>query len=265
MVLAREHTIVGVDLAPFPSAIPNVTSHIGDIHVFDWRPLLEGVDAVVHFAALHAPHRATHSREDFLATNVEATYRLIEASRESGTTRFLLASTTSVYGRSMRTKDRAAWVTEALVPDPEDIYDETKLAAEAHCRDAFTSNFTTVALRFSRSFPEPLPLMAMYRLYRGVDALDVAQAFRLALAAPLRAFHALNVSGETPFQESDCELLMFDAPTVLLNRCPDIVDEFARRSWPLPVSIDRVYVIDGAKQRLGYCPKYPWHTALDKD
>jgi UDP-glucose 4-epimerase len=106
--------------------------------------------------------------------------------------------------------------------------------------------------------------MAMYRLYRGVDARDVAQAFGRALAAPLDAFHAVNVSGATPFQQSDCEALMFDAPTVLRERCPAIVEEFARQGWGLPASIDRVYVIDGAKQRLGFCPEYTWQQVLDQ-
>jgi UDP-glucose 4-epimerase len=263
--LSQQHNVVGIDLCPLPHANAQFTTHVADIReVADWRPMLEGVEAVVHFAALHAPHRETHSRDDFRATNVEATHRLLEAARLSGVSRFLLASTTSVYGKSMRRKDRAAWVTEDLVPEPEDIYDETKLAAEAICRDAFASNFATMALRFSRSFPEPLPLMAMYRLYRGVDGRDVAQAFGRALTVSVDEFHALNVSGATSFHESDAEALMFDAPTVIRHRCPEIADEFARRGWALPASIDRVYVIDRAKQHLGFCPEYSWQQVLDK-
>jgi nucleoside-diphosphate-sugar epimerase len=266
-IVARElglrHQVVGVDLAPAAPDAQLAAQHVADIrHIQDWRPLLDGVDAVVHFAALHAPHRETHSRADFFATNVDATARLIDAARQSGVRRFLLASTTSVYGRAMRSKSRAVWVTEELLPDPEDIYDETKLAAEALCRQAFSSEFNTCALRFSRSFPEPLPLMALYRLYRGVDGRDVAQAFARALVAPLASFQAYNVSGATPFLEEDGDALMADAPSVLRLRCPDFVEAFAARGWPLPGSIDRVYVIEKAARDLGYAPQYGWSAVL---
>ncbi|NJR72225.1 MAG: NAD(P)-dependent oxidoreductase [Gammaproteobacteria bacterium] len=160
--LATSHTVFGIDLAPAAH-----TKYIADIcAITDFSPYVNGIDAIVHFAALHAPHRETHSRDAFYATNVDATARLIAAAKAAGVNRFVLASSTSVYGRAMRSTERAVWVTEALVPIAEDIYDETKLAAEALCRDAFATNFITTALRFSRSFPEPLPLMAQYRLHR---------------------------------------------------------------------------------------------------
>ncbi len=258
-ILSRQHQVIGVDLAAAPT-----THHIADIcRITDWQPYLDGVDAVVHFAALHAPHRNTHTRANFWDTNVDATARLLAAAKQCGVTRFVMASTTSVYGKAMRSRERAVWVTEDLVPIPEDVYDETKLAAEALCRDAFTETFVTMALRFSRSFPEPPPVMALYRLYRGVDARDVAQAFSHALVAPLDRFEALNISGATPFIKADCEALMHDAPRVLLKRCPQLVEAFAARGWPLPKSIDRVYVIERAARLIGYQPAYLWQTVLD--
>jgi len=72
------------------------------------------------------------------------------------------------------------WVTESLLAIAEDIYDETKLTAEAFCRDAFVPDFLITALRFSRSFLEPLPLMAQHRLHRYMDAREVVSAFSLA-------------------------------------------------------------------------------------
>jgi len=142
---------------------------------------------------------------------------------------FLLASSTSVYGSSMGIRHSAVWVTEALLPEAEDIYDETKLAAEQLWCDAFSPTFVTAALGFSRSFPEPLPLMALYRLYRGVDAGDVAQLFSLALAAPLTQFEAIKISGETPFVEGDCAHLFTNSPEVLRERVPKLVDAYLHR------------------------------------
>jgi UDP-glucose 4-epimerase len=260
-VLAQAHEMVGID-----TDAGALTTHQQDIvSVANWAPLLDGVDAVVHFAALHAPHRATHSRAAFYDTNVHATARLIEAAKSAGVARFVMASTTSVYGRAMRSRERAVWVNEELTPAAEDIYDETKLAAEALCSAAFAPTFVTIALRFSRCFPEPPPLMTLYRLYRGVDARDVAQAFSLALTAPLSAFAALNVSGATPFVPSDVDALMHDAPSVLSMRAPELVSAFAARTWPLPTSIDRVYAIDLARRVLGYAPAYGWQSCLPGD
>lgn len=260
--LAALHDVVGVD-----AAAGNFTRHVADITEMtdgDWRYRLEGVEAVVHFAALHAPHRTTHTRSEFMRTNVDATSRLLDAARRCGVKRFLLASSTSVYGRAMRpTRNEAIWVTEKLEPDAEDIYDETKLAAEQLCREAFTTEFVTAALRFSRSFPEPLPLLALYRLYRGVDARDVAQAFARALEAQLRQFEALNVSASTPFRQGDCQALYADAPAVLQQRCPALVAAFAKRRWELPPSIDRVYVVEKATDLLGYRPQYDWRQVLE--
>lgn len=260
-ILAQSHEVCGFDLVPGPN-----TRYVGDITAIrDWRPYFAGVDAVVHFAALHAPHRETHSRDAFYALNVQATERLLDAAREAGVRRFLLASSTSVYGRAMRTaKDtgRAAWVAETLDPEPEDIYDETKLTAEALCRAAYSESFKTTALRFSRCFPEPLPLMTVYRLHRGIDARDVGQAFELALRRPSESFEVFNVSGATPFHEGDCEMLWRDAAQVLKTRVPELVSAFERRGWELPTKIDRVYVPEKAMSVLGFSPQFGWRDLL---
>ena len=257
-MLAHTHEVIGVDMAP-----STTTSIVADItRINDWRSQLRDTDAVIHFAALHAPHRETHSAAQFRATNVDATRRLLDAARDAGVKRFLLASSTSVYGKAMRKQNAAAWVTEELQPEAEDIYDETKLAAEQFCRDAFSPTFITTALRFSRSFPEPLPLMALYRLYRGVDARDVAEAFGLSLTAQLARFEAFNISGETPFLKEDCEGLALAPADVLQRRAPELVAEFSRRHWPLPAGIDRVYVIEKAKAGLNYAPQFGFREVL---
>lgn len=258
--LAQHHDVIGVDVVRSPT-----TSIVADItQIRDWKPYLNGVDAVVHFAALHAPHREIHSEAQFRRTNVVATRHLLEAARDASVKRFLLAGSTSVYGKAMRDKTAAVWVTEQLQPVSEDIYDETKLTAEQLCREAFSPSFTTAVLRFSRCFPEPAPLMALYRLYRGVDARDVAQAFSLALAVEFTRFEAINISGETPFFAEDCEQLYKEAPQVLRIRAPILVEEFSQRKWPLPESIDRVYVINKAQAMLGYKPRFGFRELLDE-
>jgi nucleoside-diphosphate-sugar epimerase len=160
-------------------------------------------------------------------------------------------------------QDQAVWVTEALTPRPRDIYDITKITAEELCRHfALSMGLSTICLRTARFFPEPPELMALYRLYRGVDVRDAAAAHVLALTYQDLLFEVFNIAAPSPFLESDMPALLQDAPSVLQERVPEAVQVFAQRGWRLPTSIDRVYVIEKAKQQLKYRPVYTFQKYI---
>lgn len=259
--LALRHRVIGVDRRRGP-----LTTSVVDIRdTTRIAVLCRGVDAIVHTAALHVPDLAGHAPAEFHSVNVDATRRLLQAAGEGGARRFVYTSTTSLYGDAMLPHDGAAtWVTEALTPRPRDVYDETKLAAEEACRAAAGAGMSCVSLRMSRCFPEDARLVAIYRLYRGVDADDVAQAHELALTADLPAFETFNVSARPPFEAADCHALFTDAESLLTGRIPWIRAEFARRGWQLPRSIDRVYVVDKAMERLGYRPVHDFASLFSR-
>jgi len=249
--LSLRHQVTGFDQRPGP-----LTTAVGDVRD---TPLLAGIcagmDAVVHTASLHVPDLAARSADDFRDVNVHATRRLLQACGEAGVGRFVYTSTTSLYGDALVPDAGAAvWVTEDLAPRPRDIYDETKLAAETACTDAARAGMSCVSLRMSRCFLEAPRVIAIYRLYRGVDADDVAQAHELALAAPTAGYNVFNVSAPQPFAIADCPRLLTGADAVIRERYPWAQAEFARRGWQLPRSIDRVYVVDKAITGLGYRP-----------
>lgn len=250
--LKLRHQVAGFDLRPGP--LTTVTGDLRDTALLARQ--LAGVEAVVHTASLHVPDLARRSAAEFREVNVAATRRLLAACGEAGVRRFVYTSTTSLYGDAMLARGAAVWVTEALAPQPRDVYDETKLAAEEACREAARTGLACVALRMSRCFPEEPRLVAVYRLYRGVDAEDVAQAHELALAAPAAGFAVFNVSAPSPFLEADCPRLLSDAASVIAEREPRAAAEFARRGWELPRSIDRVYVVERAIAGLGYRPDH---------
>ena len=75
-------------------------------------------------------------------------------------------------------------------------------------------------------------------------------------------FGIYNISSQTPFLPNDMEELLRDAPAVAKRRCPLVSEEFARRGWSLPKSIDRVYVIDQARAELGYTPQFNYREHL---
>ncbi|MBL8523548.1 MAG: NAD(P)-dependent oxidoreductase, partial [Betaproteobacteria bacterium] len=180
-----------------------------------------------------------------------------------GVQRFVFTSTTALYGHAATPDDAAGWVTEDLVPQPKSIYHRTKLAAEAWLKSAAEAGGPQVTiLRMSRCFPEPAPQMAVYRLHRGVDARDVAQAHALALGDFELPHRTFVVSGATPFKPGDAEMLKRDAPAVLRQRAPELVEAFERRAWNLPDSIDRVYCPARAEAELGWRARYGYEEVL---
>ncbi len=259
--LTLRHQVTGVDLRP--GALTTVITDVCDTGRMAAH--CAGMDAVVHTASLHVPDLASRTERDFREVNVDATCRLLQACGEAGVQRFIYTSTTSIYGDALLPEAGAAvWVTEALTPRPRDIYDETKLAAEAACAEASRYGMACISLRMSRCFEEEPRLVAIYRLYRGVDAQDVAQAHELALGCARPGHEIYNVSALSPFVAGDGRRLLEDAESVVLERHPWAAAEFARRAWLLPRSIDRVYVVDKAIAGLGYRPEHDFASLFQR-
>ena len=257
--LRREHDVIGLDL----NAGPQVQI-VGDcFDVADWRHQVGQVDAMVHVAALHAPHVGQRSSADFRRANVEATSRLLDFAVEAGASHFVLTSTTSLYGRALEPDGEAVWVDEQLQPRPRDIYDETKLEAEQLVASAGNA-LSVTSLRMSRCFPEAADVMAGYRLHRGVDRRDVAEAHALALcrSGPPATY---VISATTPFEPEDCAELLLDAPSVIDRRYPGLIDQMEARGWPAPQSIDRVYANGLALRELGFSPRFGIGSCLATD
>jgi UDP-glucose 4-epimerase len=254
-----DHEVVGIDRSP--SSTANIVGNLADIALL--RGALRGVDAVVHTAALHAPHVGIVHDSEFESVNVQATHTFANLAAEARVSRFVFTSTTALYGTASTPRHTAGWVDEDLEPQPESVYHRTKLGAEtlleAMSREG---KLAVTVLRMSRCFPEPAPIMAAYRLHRGVDARDIADAHALALQTTQPGFRRFVVSGATPFKAEDAHDLLRDAPLVLKHRAPELVEAFARRRWSLPKSIDRVYSPALAMQELGWRPRYGFTEVL---
>lgn len=257
--LASQHEVIGLDLVD--GAHVSIVADCLD--VAEWRHRLGTVDAIVHTAALHAPHVRQRSDEEFRRANVEATSRLLVFALDVGASHFILTSTTSLYGHALEPDGRAVWVEEDLEPRPRDIYDETKLEAERLVASAGGS-MTVTSLRMSRCFPEAADVMAWYRLYRGIDRRDVAEAHALALGrkGPPATY---VISASTPFRRGDCEEMLSDARSVIERRCPGLLDRMSASGWQAPRSIDRVYDSALAQRELGFTPRFGVDSCLAGD
>ena len=255
--LAREHEIVGVDTKVFSTT--RVVGDCADEALM--RPLLEGADALIHTAGPHAPHVNEVPDEEFVRVNVDATQQLYEWALAAGVTRFLYTSTTALYGYAIE-KGACTWVDEDTKPSPKSIYHRTKLAGEEQLEALAAEQLPVRVLRMSRCFPENAPLMASYRLHRGIDARDVGEGHARALKHDGPAFARFILSGATPFTRQDCEGLAKDAPAIIRERAPDLAAAFAQRGWELPRTIDRVYSPDAAARQLGWQPRWGWEEVL---
>jgi UDP-glucose 4-epimerase len=241
--------------------VDTASHHITDRDAVD--TIMKGIDGVIHIASLHARHLFEHSKQSFIDTNITGTLTLLEAAVRYQVKRFVYTSTTSLYGFAMVPRDQAVWVTETLPPQPRDIYDITKITAEELCQHfALTMGLPAICLRTARFFPEPPELVALYRLYRGVDVRDAAAAHVLAVTNQDITFDVFNIAAQSPFQASDMPALLCDATSVLQNRVPAAIQFFTQRGWSLPTSIDRVYVIEKARQQLRYHPVYNFQTYI---
>jgi len=126
-----KHEVVGLDIIDSP-----FTTHVGSTADRSClRRCLRGVQTVFQAATLHKPHVATHSRQDFVHTNITGTLNLLEEAMAAGVESFVFTSTTSVFGDALvpPVGTPAAWVTEEVAPVPKNIYGVTKAAAEDLC------------------------------------------------------------------------------------------------------------------------------------
>ena len=271
-----EHEAIGLDLLDSP-----FTSHVGSIadRGFVERSMA-GVQAVVHTATLHKPHVGTHSRQDFVDTNITGTLNLLEEAVAAGADRFLFTSTTSAFGRALTPApgQPAAWITEEVTPVPRNIYGVTKAAAESVC-ELFQHRFglPCLILRTSRFFPEADDQKAMRDayddsnlklnefLYRRADIEDVVSAHMAALdRAPAIGFGRYIISATTPFTRDDLAELRADAPAVVARRAPGYAAEYERRGWRMFPSIDRVYDNQRARDELGWRPRHDFAAVVDR-
>ncbi len=266
---------VGIDITA-----SDFTNHVGSIVERDHvKRCMAGVQAVLHTATLHKPHVATHSKQDFIDTNITGTLNLLEEAAQVGVAAFVFTSTTSAFGDALSppAHEPAAWITEDVAPVPKNIYGTSKLAAEDLCQ-LFHRNhrLPCLVLRTSRFFPEQDDSQAVRTayadgnakanefLYRRVDIADVVSAHLLAIdKARDIGFGKYIISATTPFTPEDLMALRRDAPAVVKSKMPDYESVYAAHNWKMFPSIERVYVNALARAELGWKPLHDFQHVLD--
>lgn len=197
----------------------------------DWRPLLAGMEVVIHAAA--RVHQVTETATDpeaaFRAVNVEGTRVLAEQAAAAGVRRLVFVSSVKVLGDG-RADGRADGqpYTDSDAPAPTDAYSRSKAEAEAALRTVAArtglevvilrpplvhgpgvgANFGALVRLVARGLPLPFGAINNRRSLVGVD--NLADALRFA--------------AETP-QATGCTLLVRDGEDV---STPELIRRLAR-------------------------------------
>ena len=197
--LTKKHEVRGFDAKP--SELSEVFLTAGDIRDFDsLRDALDGIEAVVHFAAMTAKPSAN---DPLLAydVNVKGTYNLAQAAVCAGVKKIVFASTIGVVG----------CLSEGFVPEcvpvdeshpclAKDTYGLTKHLGEeilkGYCRK---HDLATVCLRFNwvqDTRAEGASPGGQKTMWSTVDYRDVIQAIILSLESDIAGNEIINIASE---------------------------------------------------------------------
>lgn len=193
----------------FPATVDMVQS--GDYaQAVDWRPLLAGMDAVVHLGGLaHRPGAAA----DYDRLIVGATSELVAACTAGGVRRLIFISSLGAQTGSAAGKV----ITEQDTPSPTKVYGRAKLKAEAAVRASdldwtilrppliygplAKGNFAKLLRLADTGLPLPMASFKARRSLLGIDNLIGAIIF--ALGAPQTVRETCLVADPAPIAVAD--------------------------------------------------------------
>jgi UDP-glucuronate 4-epimerase len=229
-------------------------------------------EVVIHLAALGGVRPSLARPSEYIDVNVRGTAGVLEAARKAGVRRFLLGSSSSVYGA----RAEAPFRESARTDDPESPYAASKVAAEALAR-AFHNLYQVeiAALRFFTVYgPRQRPDLAIHKFarrmlagqpipffgdgstrrdYTWVD--DIVQGVLAACDVPL-AWDVINLGGAQTTSLAELVALLEESLGVkaILDRKP---------SQPGDVPLTSADVAH-AREVLGYAPRTPIREGIRK-
>ena len=151
---AAGHDVIGLDvgffadctLGPVTDDVPALRLDLRDVVAADLADTK--VDAVIHLAALCNDPLGNLNAQLTYDINHLATVRLAKAAKAVGATRFLFASSCSLYGAG----DTAAPLDESAAFSPLTPYGESKILAERDLGELADDDFSPVFLRNATAY-----------------------------------------------------------------------------------------------------------------
>jgi nucleoside-diphosphate-sugar epimerase len=155
LLMADGHEVVGLDTGYYrdgwlysPAQQPYVTPRQLLMDLRQVTPKhLEGFDAVVHLAELSNDPLGANKPEVTYRINHEGSVNLAKAAKSAGVTRFVYASSCSVYG--LGTGD---WLDETSTPNPQTAYAKCKVMVERDVGPMGDKSFCVTFLRNATAY-----------------------------------------------------------------------------------------------------------------
>jgi len=263
-----------------------------------FKNYIEGMDGIIHAAALSAPWGA---RSDFEAINFTATIELVKAAKSAGVQRFLFISSPSVY---TRLKDQIGLrETDPIAKKYLNDYQDTKARAEAYVISQASQSFYVGAIR-PRAIIGPYDKVILPRLIDYIDkgffpllrsgsALFDMTDVRDVTMAILNQYEALdrlngevfNISGGQPITIYDLMIKLAQSREKSINfislpyglvlpmaYLTEAIYRFLPKKWEpkltpyllATMAFSQTFDLSKANQSLGYQPKHnPVQTLID--
>lgn len=275
-------TPIGIDIlaSPTTTCVGSVTDQALIASILQKHPIKH----ILHTATLHKPHVESHTKDDFVQTNIAGTVALLEEAAKLGDQieSFIFFSTTSAFGTALSPKpgSPAAWIDEDVVPIPKNIYGVTKVAAEDICRLFHKQhNLPVLVLRTSRFFPEQDDdedrrnamgddnLKVLEMAYRRCDIKDIVSATVCAMGRARQiGWSKYIISAPPPFANDPETLAALDRnPEDVFNQVvPATAAVFRAKGWKHLHRLDRVYDSSKAVRELGWEPEYTFGRIMEK-
>ena len=134
------------NIEPFLEEIEFIEGDIRDLELV--RKAMDGVDYVLHQAAVPSVPRSVKDPVTTNSVNVEGTLNILIAARDAGVKRVVYASSSSVYGDTPVLPKH-----EDMKPQPRSPYAVSKLAGEFYCQVFYhVYGLETVVLRYFNVF-----------------------------------------------------------------------------------------------------------------
>ena len=255
--LVDDHEVTVLDLAPPAQDVPFIEGNVLDLETV--RASMAGQDAVIHLAAIDAGVPA--EPEAYFGVNVMGTWNTVQAAREAGIRKVVLASSVSAIGvGEMRSDFPPEYlpIDEAHPMKPAGAYGLSKLVLEDIARGfALHGDMSITCLR-------PVAVIFESNLRRTVDRAadpdhrwlaayvtgeDTGRAFAAALEYDA-AFDAMFVAAD----DSASEVPTLERLAGLYGTAPPVRDSvwFERNACASPIDAAR------AQQRLDWRPTTTW-------
>ncbi len=263
-LLRHDWSVVNVDQSPPPAdqGCPHIRIDLTDfgqtVEALTTTPG-DGVDAVVHLAAIPAPGITSNAAT--FANNAPSTYNVFAGARLAGIRNVVWASSETVLGLPFDSPPPYLPVDENYPPRPESTYSLVKtleeLMAVQFCR--WDPQLKMVGLRFSNVMtPDDYagfaefqqdPVHRKWNLWSYIDARDGAQAVRRALQWETTGTEVFIIANaDSVMNESSASLAAKVFPGVEVRK---VLGEH-----------ETLLSIDKARRILGYVPQYSWRDYI---